>query len=354
MATKKKAPAKKPAARPRKAAVKTQPAAAPAPAAASPKAGGRKTGLVLGALALLVLAIGAQVFFLAKHQAAMDLNLVRLGVQIPYGMDLGQALSPQNIQGDKQDNLYYLEGMGGQAPGLLKFDAQDHFLARYKAAKPDEVLVDVLDLDVTPQGQVYILQRNGEVKVLDADLKFQRTFKVAVNSPTGFGVDSKGRLYVASMNDNKVQMFTAAGAPAGEFGAPGTNTGDLASPVRLRVGADDLIVVLELLSDGLRLKSFSPDLKLKHQLKVKDMPWTEAMRMGLNVDDVVILNDSATNKAVGFYDMRSGDVKGYAKGTQDNIVFLSRGSCGANKYTGSFFIHSVGGLTRALIPAPGK
>jgi hypothetical protein len=353
MATKKKAAAKRPAKKDRKAAPKALPAAVTVPAAA-PKAAGRKTGLVLGALAVLLVAIGAQVFFLARHQAALDLNLVRVGTQIPYGMDQGQALSPQNLQGDKQDNLYFLEGMGGQAPGLLKFDPLNRFLVRYKPARPAEVLVDVADLAVSAQGAVYVLQKSGDIKVFDSELKFQRAFKVSVSAPTGMGIDSKDRLFISSMNDNKVQIFTATGAPAGEFGSPGSNTGDLASPVRLRVGADDLVVVLELLSDGLRLKSFTPDLKLKRQVKVKDIPWSEAMRMGLNADDIVILNDSATNKAVGFYDMRAGELRGYAKGTTDNILFLSPGSCGANEYSRSFFIHSVGGLTRALIPAPGK
>lgn len=347
MATKKKAAAPK--------AAKTKAVKAPAAAAhAQPKAaGGRGKGamIALGMLAVLA-AIFVQIYVKARHEASLKFDMVRMSRNIVQGLADGQGVSPQALQGDKDDNLFFMEGMGPDPTRLQKFSTQSDFIAKYVPKKVDDLIAGGVDLDVDEEGQPWVLLKSGEIKVLSSDLKRHiKTIATRVPGPTGIGLHPDGRVFVSSMNDNKLVIFNRDGIRQGELGGMAAGKGEkIVTPVRLRVSASGLIAVLELGSSGLHMKVFGADLKLKQQWDVTKVQWCEPVKIGVTVDDKLTFNDQIGGHSLVIYDMKTGNFVGESKGTTDNGLFISPGSSGANKYSKSIYVHSVNGLTHCRLP----
>jgi hypothetical protein len=325
---------------------------ASAEALVKPKGGGKGL-LIAGVMFVALIALGLEIFSTAKKQAALKFDMVRTGKNIPQGMAAGQGQSPQGLQGDKDDDLFYLEGMGADLPRLQKFNAQVDLVGAYKPKKASEMLTGAVDIDVDQDGGPWILLKNGDIQVLDKDLNFVKTVSSHVNGPSGIGLGPDGRIYVSSQSENKVVMLNQEGIRAGEFGAPGTKTGDLASPVRMRVTQDGLIAIMELGSTGLHMKVFGQDLKLKTQFDLSKLSWGEPVRLGVNAEDRMFVNDPIGGRGLVMYDLKSGDFLGESQGTNDNQLFISPGACGANKYSSTVYVHTISGLIHCRMPVAG-
>ncbi len=66
-------------------------------------------------------------------------------------------------------------------------------------------------------------------------------FRVA----TGVTVGPAGRVYVADFYNNRIQVFSAAGAFLGQFGGWASTSGQLELPTDVAVGADGTIYVVD-------------------------------------------------------------------------------------------------------------
>jgi hypothetical protein len=352
MATKKKKAAKPKAAAPaaRRAASKAAQPQALAVAPQAKKAGRGKAALFALVMLGVIVGLGVEVTMMARHQASLKFDAIHVGKVIPQGMDDGQARSPQGLQGDKDDNLFFLEGQGDQPARLQKFDSMGNFLKKYVPKKVDELIDGAVDLDVDQDGGPWVLLNKGQIRILSPDLKYLRSIAVPVGGPSAIGLGPDGRVFVASQSDNKIVIFDASGKKLGEFGAQGTNSGDVTNPVRMRVTVDGLIAVLEQTPTGLHCKVFGPDLKLKTQFDIKNVPWCDPLHIGVTVDDKLMLNDQLGNRGLLVWDLKSGDFVGESTGCTDNSLFISPGGGGANKFSKAMYIHSINGLTHCLMP----
>lgn len=357
MAVKKKlspgAAARKPRSRAAKSPKAPAQAAAPTPLAAAPaQAQGGNTGLYVSLGLLVVLtALGGQALYMAKAREAMKFDFVRKGDIIGQGLADGQGTGPQSIAGDAGGNIFFLDGQDRPEMRLQKFGSDMKFVAKYKPTRPDQALNHALDVDVDAKGDVFVLENNDSVLELDNDLHFMDSFKIAVNDPSGMAVSADGRVFVGSRGDNKVDIFTADGKAAGEFGAPGTDSGDLALPARLAFDGKGDLTVLEDMPNGLHAEVFDKDLKPQRSFKLADVPMCPPLRIAADNRGLLFVNDFDGGKGIVVYRLDKGKQIGQVKGTNQGDLFISPGSIGANRYTGRIYVHTIPGLIPCDMPA---
>jgi hypothetical protein len=319
MATpKKKAPLKRSAP---KSAVK-----APAPVPAKKKA---RLWIVPVVMVAVLLAVGTQIYLRARHLASLKFDMVRTGLIVAQGRDQGQAVGIQRFD-------------QGLSPQTLV----------YTAARPDQALVSPMDLDVDADGNVHVLLKDGRVLSLSNDLQYRSQFHSGLQAVSSLTVNSLGRVYVASAAENKVAFFSN-GVREGEFGAPGTKSGDLAAPFRMRASAADEIMVVERIDTGLRAKVFRPDHSLRKTFLIDNLPVCEPIRLGINKQGIAFLNDHMGPRGLLAYDVQAGEFFGEAQATKDGQKFISPGAAGANRFNNSVFVHTVVGLIKCHLPAKG-
>lgn len=348
MATpKKKAPAKKAVPKAVKAPKSAKAAAAPA-AAAPAKA--KRPWLVPVVMVAVLLGVGGQIYLRARYLASLKFDMMRIGRVVPRGSDRGQCLSVLSVAADKAGDVFVQEFEGEEAR-LQRFDAMlSPETEIYKPAKPDQRIVEPADMDVAADGTVMVLLKDGRVQVISRDLKYLRTIKTGLQGPSGVTVDSTGRLFVTSMADNKVVFFDAKGTRAGEFGAPGTQTGDLVNPRRIRATKDDELVIIESTEKSIRGKIFKKDLTLRKTFLVENLQFCEPVKLGVTGDGKAFLNDHMGARAVVSFDISNGKFFGESQITKDGLKFISPGSLGANRYNSTVYVHSVIGLVACYPP----
>lgn len=145
--------------------------------------GGRKAWIIVGVMLAVLVGLGLQVYLMAKQQAKLKFDMIRVGRIIPQGGDKGQGMAVINFEGDKQDNLFFLEGDGGNKPRLQKFDPMGNSLAIFEPKKVEEQLNGPRDLTTDAAGTVYVLLDDGRIQVLDNGLKFIKTYKTGIPAP---------------------------------------------------------------------------------------------------------------------------------------------------------------------------
>ncbi len=354
-ATKKKAPAAKGA---KSAKVKTA-AVAPAPAQGAkaavvapvpvPKKG---KGSLVTLIVLAVLGgLAAQAYFAARSKAALKFDFVRAGAIIPQGLADGEGTGPTAILGDASDNVYFLDRSGQPEMRLQKFGKDMKFVSKYQPHKGEEMLVNIIDMGIDKAGTLYLLNNDGMVKVVDSNLKFIRNFKTPVHGARAIAADDKSRIFIASQGENKIQIFDPLGASLGEFGAPGTNSGDVANPARLTMGGGGVLAVLEDLPEAFRIKTFGSDLKMIKSFRVNEIPMCAPLRIGADDKGMLYINDHLGGKGVVVLKLSSGKVFGQVKGTTDNVFFISPGSIAANRFTGKIYVHTIPGMVPSELPS---
>lgn len=357
MAVQKKIKAKRPT-HTRKAQASVEATVSTMPPAKPVRGGAGRTGLIAGVAVLLLAGLGVQTWLMARHRASLTFDMVRTGAPIAKGLGNGELMGAFAVDCDGEGNVYTIDNVSTQDPRLQKFDISDAFVSRYKAVHPAEDLMDPRDMAVAKDGTIAVLLRSGHVVMLDHALKYQGGFNTNLDSPSAIGIDSKGRVLVASLSANKVVLFNKQGHIQGEFGAPGTKSGDLANPARLRVLGDGRIVVLEVTPVGMRFKVFGPDLALQRQFTAPETPWIDSMELGVNGDDVAIINapgnDRSSDKGVIFYDLNTGKYLGNSKGTTAGDLFVAPGAIGGNPWSRDFFVGTISGYYRAVIPIKAK
>lgn len=357
MAVKKKAkaPASKAAAKPAKAPLKS--AAKPAKAAKggkAPKAAAapqrKRTGLVVGvALGVLALLAG-EGYYLARQQASQNIELVQVGPIL-------QSTIPSTrwLCGDAQGDFLRLNGMG-QTWRFQKFDPSLRLLAEYKPTKADEILDNARCATAAKDGTVFVLQTNGQIKVLSPDMTYQETLDTHLNDTTAIDIDDLDRLWVVARTDNKVVLFDRQGNRLQELGDATSPSGALAGPVMLvEQPATKLAYVMEGLPEGLRIKEISiTDFKLAKSFIIpkERVANFEYLGMGVDPQGRIFFNDQMGGNAVVIYDGKRGKYIGSAKGTNTQQQIVAPGSLGVNRYNGDIFVDFIPGVMKCVMPQP--
>lgn len=315
---------------------------------------GKRSWLVPVLMIAVLLGAGAQIYLRTRYLASLKFDMIRFGRIVPHGLDRGQIFSVLSVVADKQGQVFVQEERDAE-PRLQRFDAQLSPEALvYQATRPEQKIVHPADMDLGPDGSVYVLLKDGRVQVIDNDLKYQRSIKTNVPAPSAISVNSAGRIYVASSAENKVVFFDSQGVPEGEFGAPGTQSGDLVNPSRLRCTADDEIVVIERTENGLRGKIFRPNHSLRKTFLIENLQYCEPMKLGVTGDGKAFLNDHLGTRGIVAFDIKTGKFFGESQATKDGQKFVSPGGLGASRYGRTVFVHSVVGLMACMAPVPGE
>jgi len=329
------------AVKPAKPAVKALPTGAAKP---------KKRWLVPVIMAAVLLGVGAQIYLRARYLESLKFDMVRVGRVVPQGADSGQSLSILAVATDKAGQVFIQEAVGTE-PRLQRFDKQlSAESITYKPAKPAEKIVEPAAMDVAPDGNVYVLLKDSRVLVISNNLKFVRSFKTGLQTPSAIGVNSAGRVYVAASQDNKIVFYDNKGALEGEFGAPGSSTGDLVYPGRMRITADDEIVVIERPESGLRGKIFKADHSLRKTFLIDNLKNCEPVMLGVTADGKAYLNDHMGSRGIVAFDIATGKFFGESQTTKDGQKFTNPGGLGASRFSNLVFVHSVQGLMACMRP----
>ena len=160
---------------------------------------------------------------------------------------LKQICSPRGLAVDSEDNILVVEGGKSQ---LLKISPE----GECRIASVGNKFIDPVGVCVSSiTGQVYVVDETSHcVHILNPDLTYSGYFGTCGSgngqllSPTGIAY-SKGYLYVADTNNNRVQVFTSDGEYVWQFGEKGVDS-ELFRPISICVDDDDLVYVGERVS----------------------------------------------------------------------------------------------------------
>jgi DNA-binding beta-propeller fold protein YncE len=319
---------------------------ATAPQAKTGRAGLSVTLILVAAL----VGLGVQSFYVARAKAAMKYDFVRAGAIISQGLSDGQATGPTALAFDPQGNIFFLDGQERSEMRLQKFDRHEGFLGKYKPVRAEQVLGRAVAMDVDAEGGLYVLKAEGSILEMDNNLKFKDVVQVKVGDPDALAVGPDGKLYVASHSANKVQVFSADGGVMTEFGGAGTHSGDLASPVGLCFDGAGNLAVLEDLPDTPRVKVFDKNLKLQKSFRLLGLHLTPSTRIAADNQGRLFLNDPAGDSGIRVYNLDNGKQTGQVLGTAQGDLFVSPGAVGADRFTGTVYVHTIPGLIPCVVP----
>lgn len=336
-----KAPAKKPAAKAAKSAK---------PGAAAPGGNKKKGVIILAVAALVLIGLAAQGYFLARRQVSQNVEMLQRGPIVTSNIP-----STRWLFGDKEGNFIRLNGMN-EVWQIRKYNNALQMLAEYKPKKAAENFVHARSGTVDEEGNVYFLQSNGVIKVLDKDLVFQRNIETRLNDTTSIDIDNQGRLWVVCRTDGMIVLFDKQGQRLTEIGAPGSATGTLSNPTLVVISpALNTAYVMEPIPAGLRIKAIDPDsFKVSKSFIVPEdkVRYFEHTGMAVDPQGRIFFNDHLGGNAVVIYDALKGKFIGTCKGTDTGQQIVAPGSLGGNRYNGDIFVDFIPGVMRIAMPEP--
>lgn len=207
---------------------------------------------------LYVADIGAAAVFV------FDLRQRELRILSTQGGDLPEKIRPIGLALDQANNLYVLEPHLNQ---ILVFDAAEKFLRTIKLTKlcrrPGAIVID------KTKGRLYVADIQLD-KIFALDLNGNLLFTIgqpgdsdgSLNRPIGMAIDSKGELIVADAFNANIQIFDDKGAFRRSFGKRGDSPGDFQLIKAVAVDSDDNIYVADGRSHNIKIFNQSGDLLL--------------------------------------------------------------------------------------------
>ena len=158
------------------------------------------------------------------------------------------------------DGTFYVADIGNHR--IQKFGPDRRFLTAWGSKGQEPGQFDTpIDLVVDGQGRVYVVDsfRNafpagpetGAVQVFDADGRFLTEWGAfgtepgQLSEPFGIGLDPDGTLLVAEFNNNRVQRFTPEGEFLGGWGKYGLHDGEFIWAMDAAVDAEGRVFVTD-------------------------------------------------------------------------------------------------------------
>jgi DNA-binding beta-propeller fold protein YncE len=178
--------------------------------------------------------------------------LMTLGERGVSGEDATHFNKPTDVAIADNGDFFVSDGYGNSR--VVKFDKDGKFLMAWgkKGKGPGEFnLPHAVRID--SKGLVYVADReNDRVQVFDQQGKFMRQF--GGFAPFGLFITKEGELYVADGRANRVLRMTAEGKVLETWGKRGPEAGNFFLPHAVALGKDGAVYVTEI--DGKRVQKF--------------------------------------------------------------------------------------------------
>jgi len=180
--------------------------------------------------------------------------LLTLGTKGQPGVGPDSFNRPTDVAVAPTGEFYVADGYGNSR--VLKFSKEGKLLKQWgqKGNGPGEFdLPHAICLDA--QGKVYVADReNNRIQVFDADGKFLAVWKES-GAPYGLFLTREGQMFVADGLANWVKVLDREGKTLGRWGGPGKGPGQFALPHMLCVDSQGAVYVAEV--DGQRVQKFT-------------------------------------------------------------------------------------------------
>jgi DNA-binding beta-propeller fold protein YncE len=178
--------------------------------------------------------------------------LMTLGERGVAGEDTTHFNKPTDVAIADNGDFFVSDGYGNSR--VVKFDKDGRFLMAWgkKGKGPGEFnLPHAVRID--SRGMVYVADReNDRVQVFDERGKFMRQF--GGFAPFGLFITKEDELYVADGRANRVLRMTAEGKALETWGKRGPEAGNFFLPHAVALGKDGAVYVTEI--DGKRVQKF--------------------------------------------------------------------------------------------------
>jgi DNA-binding beta-propeller fold protein YncE len=177
--------------------------------------------------------------------------LLSLGQKGKPGAGPDQFNKPTDVGFAPGGEFYVSDGYGNSR--VLKFAKDGKLLTQWgKAGKrPGEFNLPHAVV-VGPDGKVYVGDReNSRVQIFDADGKFLAQWKES-GAPFGLYLTKAGQMFVADGYAEWIKVLDKDGKSVGRFGGPGKNLGQFTMPHMLCVDSKGAVYVAEVQGDRIQ------------------------------------------------------------------------------------------------------
>jgi DNA-binding beta-propeller fold protein YncE len=180
--------------------------------------------------------------------------LLTLGERNRPGDDERHFNRPTDVAFAKNGDFYVSDGYGNSR--VVKFDRDGKFLLSWgRKGKADGEFDLPHAVRVDSKGNVYVADReNDRIQVFDPNGKFLR--KMGGVAPFGLFITREDTLFVADGRANRVVKMTAEGKLLASFGEKGTAPGQFDMAHAVTVGRDGAVYVCDI--NGKRVQKFVP------------------------------------------------------------------------------------------------
>ena len=180
--------------------------------------------------------------------------LLTLGERNRPGDDERHFNRPTDVAFAKNGDFYVSDGYGNSR--VVKFDRNGKFLLSWgRKGKADGEFDLPHAVRVDSKGNVYVADReNDRIQVFDPNGKFLR--KMGGVAPFGLFITREDTLFVADGRANRVVKMTADGKVLARFGETGTGPGQFDMAHAVTVGRDGAVYVCDI--NGKRVQKFTP------------------------------------------------------------------------------------------------
>ncbi|MGH7441648.1 MAG: hypothetical protein ACREKE_03125, partial [bacterium] len=121
-------------------------------------------------MAVVLVLVGAFLFWHARYLASLKFEMIRTARIVPQGHDRGETTEVANLSGDPKGDTFSLECPQGMTGRLQRFDQQESADSVVYQPKRGQDINGPVDVDCDSHGIVYVLLKDGRIQVLSNDL----------------------------------------------------------------------------------------------------------------------------------------------------------------------------------------
>ena len=167
---------------------------------------------------------------------------------------------PAGAAVDAQGNVYVLNNPQ-EYPEVVRYRPDGTFVTRFGLSDPELVPWSPQALAVGPSGAVYVADGRNRIVKFSAQGELVGAWGATgsddgqFRTPAGIAVDADENVYVADLQNDRVQVFDASGAFVRTWGSAGSGPGQFSGPSGVAVGPDGSVYVSD--GDNHRIQRFT-------------------------------------------------------------------------------------------------